>query len=659
MSDFFSNSRLFAVETESRISYNDISIPDSGTKSKGLFRKNDKIQKGKVNIMCAMQKNIHAVTFEQIDLDGGFWGEKQKLVREVTMGNVYRRFAETGRFEAFRFTWREGMPNKPHIFWDSDVAKWMEAAAYFCEKQRDPALEEIVDGVVDAIEKNRMADGYFNSYYGLIEPQNRFTVRGNHELYCAGHLLEAAIAYRRATGKEKFFLLMKDYIDLIYRIFYEEKSAAFTSPGHEEIELALVKLYRETGEKKYLDLALYFVEQRGSVPGSAGIQDHLPVRQQKTAEGHAVRACYFYCAVADLARETGDETLYETAKTLFENIVRRRMYITGGIGQTVVSEAFMGDWDLPNQTAYTETCANLSLALFARRMSVLDPDSVYADTAERVLYNSFISGISLDGKSFFYSNMQENDLQVRRRSYNQNHTVFRPADTRVEVFGCSCCPPNVVRTVASVADFQYTTDGNTVWMHQYFPSHAAFDGKTLTVDTGYPYDGTVNIRYAGASGTLALRIPGWCTDWTLEKNGVSEDALPVRGYVYLPAADGDAFVLKLSMPVCLTEANPRVWDDAGRVAVTRGPLVCCMEHIDQPELSLRDIRLDENGVFRTVQDDVLGVPVLETEGFVRAWDEDVLYGAHAALRKVPVRLIPYFAFANRGETDMIIWTMRK
>ena len=477
--------------------------------------------------------------------------------------------------------------------------------------------------------------------------------------------MEAAIAYRDATGKGKFLSLMTDYMDLIYRVFYQEKSAAFTSPGHEEIELALVKLYRATGEKKYLDLALYFVEQRGTPvsenqPGmisGINVQDHLPIREQKTAEGHSVRACYLYSAVADLALETGDETLLETAKTLFFNIVRRRMYVTGAIGQTCVGEAFMGDYDLPNQSAYAETCANLSLALFARRMSVLDPDSVYADTAERVLYNSFISGMSLDGRAFFYSNMQENDRRVKTRSYNARHNFFTPDDTRVEVFGCSCCPPNVVRTIASIADFQYTADDDTVWMHQYFASEARIGDKTITVETAYPYDGGVKISYLGSSGKLALRIPGWCRDYTLTVGGKVVTPEVRRGYAYLSVNGGDEIMMRMEMPVRFVEAHPLVWDDAGRVAVTRGPLVYCLEGCDN-DVPLRDVRLSESADWRMVMDEALGIPVLDTDGCVRHWNDNLLYGDCAALQICRVRLIPYFAFANRGSTDMIIWVLK-
>lgn len=616
--------------------------------------------------MSKMRLDIRPVTLENIDVTGGFWYEKQKLIKNVSMGNVYKRFAETGRFDAFNFTWQKGEPNRPHIFWDSDVAKWIEAVAYICEKERNPELEKIVDETVAAIRKNKFEDGYFNSYFGHLEPNERFTRRGAHELYCLGHLIEAAIAYKRSTGKDELYNLMKDYTDLVYKLFCVERSTAFLTPGHEEIELALVKLYRESGEKKYLELALHFINERGGEEETVKIghrssyaQDHLPVRQQRTAEGHSVRACYLYCAMADLAKETGDEALFEACEELFKNITRRRMYVTGAIGQTSVGEAFMGDFDLPNQTAYTETCANLSLALFARRMSLIDPKSVYADIAELVLYNSFISGVSLDGKSFFYTNMQENDSVVRGRKFDEKHTVFRPADTRVEVFDCSCCPPNVVRIVSSVQDFQYSESGDTVFMHQYIGTNAKIGEKEISVKTEYPYDGNVDIKYSGKAGTLALRIPAWCKSYTLTVCGRSADAELRDGYAYVSVNDGDEIKLSFDMPIRFVEAHPRVWDDAGRIAVTRGPLVYCLEAKDN-EVPLREIRLDRSAEYKSVIDGELGIPVLDTVGFVRKWNDEELYSDEAReLVPVPVRLIPYFAFANRGATDMLIWTLKK
>ncbi|MBQ4290079.1 MAG: glycoside hydrolase family 127 protein [Clostridia bacterium] len=589
---------------------------------------------------------------------GSFWADRVDLVRRVTMWNVYRRFAETGRFDAFRFEWKEGMPNRPHIFWDSDVAKWMEAVAYLCEKQREPEMEAIVDDVVEQIARNRMKDGYFNSYFGLLEPQNRFTRRGDHELYCFGHLLEAAIAYRDATGKERFYQLMKDYADLVYRIFYVEKSAAFFTPGHEEVELALVKLYRASGESKYLDLARYFVEARGTIPeeNNLYLQSHLPIREQKTAEGHAVRACYFFSGAADVALEDGDDTLKDALKELFQNITDRRMYVTGAIGQNPGSEGFLGDYDLCNQTAYAETCANLSLSFFARRMSLLEPDSRYADVAETVLFNSFLSGMSLDGKSFFYSNPQEEQQLLKQRF--ESARPFLPADARVEVFNCSCCPPNVVRAIASVSDYIYSTDGDTVWMHQYFANDADFDCRECSVETGYPYDGSVRISWKGKPADLALRIPGWCRNWSLKSNGASVSPELKRGYATVPVRDGDTLELTLDLPVRFIEANPLVWEDAGRAVVAKGPIVYCLEakgNLEDGRL-LRDLRVRRSGEYAEETDPELGVPVLKTTGLRRTWNGG-LYGAPDGFEEIPLTLIPYYAILNRGPTDLILWTL--
>ncbi len=615
--------------------------------------------------MNSIRQDINALPIEKVDITNGFWYDKQKLVREVSMNNVYKRFYETGRFDAFHFKWRDGEDNKPHIYWDSDVAKWIEAVAYICEKKRNENLEAIVDDVTDAIEKNRMPDGYFNSYFGLLEPEARFTRRNDHELYCAGHLIEAAIAYKRATGKDKLYNMMKEYADLIYKIFVIDDSAAFLTPGHEEIELALVKLYRESRDKKYLELAVHFIDKRGTdserdaVPGVPNytFQDFLPVRQQRDARGHAVRAAYLYSAVADVVKETGDEELFASAKAVFENITRRRMYITGAIGQNPAGEMFMGDWELANQTAYAETCANLSLSLFARRMSLIDPDSTYADIAERVLYNSFISGMSLDGKSFFYSNMQENDGRVRKSHFNARHTIFCPADTRVEVFQCSCCPPNVVRTVSSIQDYQYSRSADTVYCHQYFGSRADIGCGTLNMTTNYPFDENVKISYTGAPARVAFRIPDWCREYKIQKNGASAEYTLDRGYAYLNVRDGDKIELTFKMTVRFLEANPKIWVDAGKVALMRGPLVYCLEGVDNP-YPLSDIRLNRFGEFKEEFDTELSLPVLVGEGFVRVWDDDELYAEEKAEKCVPVRLIPYFAFANRGATDLIIWTKK-
>ena len=385
-----------------------------------------------------MKQISKIIPLKNTEITGGFWADKQKLNREVTIHSVYDRFAETGRFEAFKLNWKQGEPNKPHIFWDSDVAKWLESAAYIIAKTPDAGLEKIIDETVDLIDKNRWDDGYFNICYTLFEPDDRFTARYNHELYCAGHLMEAAVAYYNATGKDKFLRIMCDYADMIEKAFVTDKWAEFDSPGHEEIELALVKLYHATGEKRYLELSKYFVDVRGQEEDTY-TQAHKPVREQDEAVGHSVRAVYLYSGMADLAAEYGDETLFAAADKLFDSMAKKKMYITGGLGQTCVGEAFLGDYDLPETSSYCETCADIGYILFAQRMSAIKPDRKYDDAAELALYNGFLCGLSLDGKGFFYDNSIEVDLIGISNPKDGRHKPFYPITQRLEVFDCSCC----------------------------------------------------------------------------------------------------------------------------------------------------------------------------------------------------------------------------
>ena len=603
------------------------------------------------------------LTYDKIDITGGFWQEKQTLIRETTIWNVYKRFSDTGRFGAFKLDWKEGMPNRPHYFWDSDVAKWLESVAYLTKKKREPELEKIVDDIVDDIERGRLENGYFNIYFELFEPENIFKKRGCHELYCAGHLIEAAIAYDEATGKRKFLGLMEDYARLIKKVFMDEQSAAFDSPGHEEIELALVKLYDYTKNRDWLDLALFFINSRGSqakLPEGDSyhrgthIQDHLPVREQFTAEGHAVRACYLYCAMADLALRENDEGLRNACDKLFRNITGRKMYITGGIGSTSNCEEFEEDFRLPNDTAYCETCAALALALFARRLEKIDADARYADTVERVIYNSFLSGLSLDGKSFFYENAQEIDLERRkivRGALHENRNTHFPITQRVEVFGCSCCPPNVTRFISSIGDFVYNYDDGTVYVNQYMDSTADIDGLKIVQKTNYPYDGRVALTITGGNRRMALRIPSWCRMWTLTLNGKVVTAEPVKGYVFVDMADGDGIVLDMRLDVKVVHADPRVAADRGMRAVTYGPFVMCIEGVDNGG-SLTDVKLVGNT--GTVGfDESLGLPCVYFPA-VRG-ETDGLYSDTVRSTRFTAKMIPYFAFANRGECDMRIW----
>jgi len=616
-------------------------------------------------------KKYDYIPFGNIEIDGGFWLQKQDMVRNTSINNVYKRFEETGRFDAFKFDWKEGMPNRPHIFWDSDVAKWMESAAYLLEKKSEPHLEEIVDRIVDLIEEHQEENGYFNIYFTVIEPQARFTRRGDHELYCAGHLFEAAVAYKKATGKDKFLKLMCKYADHIYKVFCEDKSAAFTTPGHEEIELALVKLYEATGNEKYLTLSKFFIDERGKSEeakyewaNSRYFQSHLPVREQTTAEGHSVRATYLYSGMADIARMYDDEELYAACRKLFDNIVNCRMYVTGGIGSTANGEAFTIDYDLPNREAYTETCAGIGLAFFARRMYQQEPDSIYADTAERAMYNGILSGISLDGKSFFY----ENPLEIipalhHREASTTSHSRF-PSMQRSEVFGCSCCPPNITRFIASIGDYIYTTSDDTVFCHQYINSNAEFEvgGKPVgfKITTNYPYDGKVEIKYSSEDDVAiktAFRIPGWCESYTFTVNGGAANGEIKKGYLYLEIPAGASVVFDFHMPIRFEEADPRVYSNAGRYAVARGPIIYCLEAVDNGE-NLRDVRIDESGIFEVTADDEYGAVI--TAGAYRrdTCAAKALYSKkHDSLIPFRAKLIPYYAFANRGVSEMIVWIL--
>ena len=604
---------------------------------------------------------MKTVTFDKVTL-GGFWKNRFDINKNATIPTVYDRFSETGRFDAFKCDWKEGQPKRPHIFWDSDIAKWIEAVAYAITKCPDGRLEEIVDGVVDLIEKNRDESGYFNIYFTVCEPENRFTNRMAHELYCAGHLIEAAVAYKNATGKDKFLRLMCDYADYIEKVFFIEDSAEFSTPGHEEIELALVKLYEATGEKRYLEMSRRFVDKRGTSKkdedspfyiSHAYDQSHKPVREMENATGHSVRATYLYCAMADLALRLGDKSLLDACKRLFKSIAEKQMYITGGIGSTAYGERFTEDYDLPNDVAYSETCASIGLALFARRMSLLDPDSVYADIAEIAIYNCALAGVSLDGKSFFYVN----PLEINLERYRKNKEYYQRKDNlltqRVEVFDCSCCPPNIARFVASIGDFLYTYDENTVFVHHYFESEAEFEGIKITQKTDYPNSGRVIISACGLGcRRLAVRVPGWCESFSV--NGKPFEGETVKGYAFLTAQNGESITLDFAMECRLAAANPAVEADIGRVALCRGPIVYCAERVDNGvplnNLSV-SARLNPSLEF----DEKMQAYKIEADGFEDGSFGELYRTYRPDFKPRRIKFIPYFAFANRGESDMLVW----
>ena len=610
-----------------------------------------------------MKKN-QFVPFLKTDITGGFWKEKQDMVADTSVFAIFDRFSDTHRFDFFEDDWSAEKGYMPHIFWDSDVAKWMETAAYILAKREDARLLEICEGIVDKIEHYQEDSGYFNSFYQKVEPHMRLKDRSRHELYCAGHLMEAAVAYYEATGKDRMLRAMEKYADYIDKIFVQENLASFRTPGHEEIELALVKMYRATGNEKYLKMSEYFIDERGrgvETDNSANMnarynQSHMPVREQTTAEGHSVRAVYLYSAMADLAFENDDAALEKACNTLFDNITQKRMYITGGIGSAREGEAFTVDYDLQNITAYTESCATLGLALFCRRMSLIKPKSYYADIAELCIYNGFLSSISLDGKAFFY----ENPLEIHPYLANRHKSMYQqtklPDMQRKEVFTCSCCPPNITRFIASIADFMYTYDDQTLYVHHYMDAVSDIGGRRITQKTEYPKNGAVCIDVAEGFEKITLRIPGWCENYQIKQDGAAVDFEMIDGYAVINLAGKAADIeLNMEMRPFLVECNPSVFDNAGKVALQRGPLVFCMEAIDNGD-NLCDIKLDIKGGF-TEEASVYGVPNIAAKGVRRNSAKfDSLYRKLTA-DSIPCDLtfIPYFAFANRGISEMLVW----
>ena len=513
------------------------------------------------------------------------------------------------------------------------------------------------------IEKNRDTCGYFNSYFLTVDTDKRFSNRDNHELYCLGHLIEAGIAYYQATGKDKLLKLMCDYVNYVDDVFKKQGSAAFKTPGHEEIELALVRLYECTGEKKYLELSKYFVDTKGHENEDplcawteyAYSQSHKPVREQDTAEGHAVRAVYLYCAMADLALKYNDQSLLNACQKIFDNISTKRMYITGGIGSSAEGEAFTVDYDLPNQFAYTESCAALGLALFAHRMLLLETDSKYADVVERAIYNGFMSSTSLDGRAFFYTNPLEilpHMLSCNTSVRNKN-PLRLPQPLRQEVFDCSCCPPNIVRFIPSIANFIYTTSDDTVYVHQFMESQAKINvgGEEIEIEqkTDYPYDGRVAISVKGYNGKLAVRVPEWCDCYESCENG----------YMYYEISDAGAEIcLDFQLKPRFVYSNTEVLDNAGKCALTYGPVVYCMEGCDN-SAHLRNILIDTEGEVTLGFDEKLGVPTLTADGYTRHRTSGLYTYDRGELVKIKAHYIPYFAFANRGVQEMQVWAFYK
>lgn len=598
---------------------------------------------------------MQTVDFKQVEIKSGFFRDLQTLNAEVSVYNIYKRFQETGRFHAMKCIRDDA--HKPHVFWDSDIAKWLESVANILAKKQDAQLKQWADEAIADICNSQLPCGYFNSYFQVYEPENIFQKRPEHELYCAGHLIEAAVALHEAGVDDKLYAAMIKYADYIYERFYVKKDAGFFTCGHPEIELALVKLYNSTGAQKYLDLADYFIEERGKHNEETYAftypiyhQDHAPVREQKTAEGHAVRALYLYIAMADVARLKGDKQLAETCEALFEDIISKKMYITGGTGSSYHGETFTFPYDLPNIFAYSETCSAIALAFFCDRLAKIKNRAVYHEIFERVLYNNILAGESKDGKGFFYVN----PLEFHEGIYDYNEglktKLFCPIPERVEVFDCSCCPPNLTRFIESVGGYIYGTEGDCIYINQYISSSVQIGGAKITIDSDMPYGGRARVRVSGDC-KLKLRVPAWNSGVSMKVNGKAASPAAEEGYISLDCRGETKISLDFRMKAKFVYANENVWYDNGRKAVEYGPMVLCAESADNGK-NLRSVRIKSLAGAKKAVGEYFTLEVSAE----RLRTGKALYSYEPPVpEKFTLKLIPYFSWANRGKGDMQIW----
>ena len=562
------------------------------------------------------------------------------------------------------------------LFQDTDFTKWVEAVAYSLTQHPDPELEKTADEAIEAVCAAQREDGYLDTYYLINDQDMIFTnLKDNHELYCFGHLTEGAVAYYQATGKDRLLKAAERFADFIASKLGHGEGKKAGYPGHEIAEMALMRLYDLTGEQKYLDLAKYFIDERGTKPYYYDIERGLtcpeerysynqanrPVRQQDEVQGHSVRAVYLYSGMADVARATQDESLLKACETLWNNMVHQKMYVTGGIGATHIGEAFSFNYDLPNDTAYAETCASIGLVFFARRMLEIQAKAEYADVMELALYNGVLSGMALDGKSFFYVN----PLEVLPEACHKDERKFHVKPIRQKWFGCACCPPNLARTVSSVASYAYTENDTTLFVHLYMGGTVEGEKVKASITSEFPWDGHVSVTCESDTKepyTFAFRIPGWCASYEKEipKGAEVEEK---DGYLYVTKvwAKGETIRLNFPMEIQFLASNPLVREDAGRVAVKRGPVVYCMEEADNGK-NLHLTKLCVNGEKTAEAADELG------EHFVRVTAEgrrmklgdaekQPLYHLYQKEEeeKTKLKLIPYYMWNNRGEGEMQVW----
>lgn len=567
------------------------------------------------------------------------------------------------------------------VFQDTDFSKWIEAVGYSLSQHPDPALEKLADSAIDVVCAAQYEDGYLDTFYIINDPAKRFTnLKDHHELYCFGHLVEGAIAYYEATGKDKLLRAAMKFADYIDSVFGPEAGKCKGYPGHEIAEMALGRLYETTGEERYLRLAKFFIDERGKRPYYFDTehqverkdekedyfyhQAHRPVRQQDEAVGHAVRAVYLYTGMAEVAKYTGDEELKKACEKLWDSIEHEKMYITGGIGATPEGEAFSYPYHLPNDRMYNETCASIGLVFFARRMLEMSPKSCYADVMERALYNGIISGMALDGKSFFYVNPMEVEPEGCKQDAHRKHVAL----PRQKWFGCACCPPNLNRMISSVAQYAYSENENTIFMHLYCggelnKSFGDSDVK-ISVKSEYPWKDCVRVEFSMETATAfsyAVRMPGWCEKPEVFVNGMVAEGELSEGYLYLTRewCEGDVIELRFPMKPVFYQADTRVRDDIGKVALMRGPVVYCVEEADNgKELSLLEVKAEGAGEIKEVPCKIAGaedaVSLVAKGRRIIPRHTKNLYEPYRKYDYEPVEItyVPYYAWCNRGVGEM-------
>ena len=622
---------------------------------------------------------LASIPLKDIQIQDRFWKERLDLVRKEIIPYQWEAMndrvpnAEPSHcIENYRIAAGQAQGSfYGEVFQDSDLAKWLEAVAYVLSFQPDPKLEKLADEAIELVCAAQQPDGYLNTFFTIKEPDQRWrNLREGHELYCAGHMMEAAVAYFEATGKRRLLDAMMRLADLIYNTFGPEEGKIHAYPGHEEVELALFRMYRATGVRRYLELSAYFINCRGTGenyfrnendrPGYLPIwgsmdtnsdmsyyQAHQPVREQKQAAGHAVRAMYLYSAMADLAGELKDEGLLNACKTLWNDVTERQMYVTGGVGASGILERFTTDYDLSNEMAYAESCASIGLMLFGLRMNRVTRQAQYFDPVERALYNTVLASVALDGKSFFYVN----PLEVWPKACMPYTSKEHVKPVRQPWFSCACCPPNVARTFASLGQYIWAQDSQRVYLNLFISSTVkAKNGAILKLETEFPMGNVLKIT-SDQVLELAVRIPGYGKNFRANVSYRKEN-----GYGVFELEAGKELEIQFDAPACFIRANPEVRACSGKVCIQRGPVVYCLEEIDNGS-NLSALSVDTAVSPGERESDIPGGLMITASGKRRrAWTDDKLYGEFPSqYEETDLQAVPYAFWGNREKGEMTVW----